>query len=185
MQKTGTIVAINSTEQGGYNSQNGYIYTFDMTIQCPDGQFTGEIGSKSQVYPKANGQEITVDTSQGPYGPRFKAINPQYAGQQGQPQGGQQQQPPQGQQNQRQQPNQQQKPPDWDEITRGKVRCNIVCAAIQGGQLDARNHTECDSHMRYIFTGQIPNQQAATGGGPNPNYNPNPAPPQPGDDVPF
>ncbi len=71
--------------------------------------------------------------------------------------------------------------PDWDEIARGKVRCNLVCAAIDAGQMNARNHAECDSHMDYIFTGNT----GTTGGGPNPDYNPNPAPPQPGDDVPF
>ncbi len=69
----------------------------------------------------------------------------------------------------------QSKQPDWDEIARGKVRCNLVCAAIQTGQ--EPNLDYLDSLMDYIFTGN-------TGGGQNPDYSENPLPP-PGDDVPF
>ena len=66
--------------------------------------------------------------------------------------------------------------PDWDEIARGKVRCNLVCAAIDSGQLDASNLNVVDSYMDYIFTGRF----QATGGGPNPDYSENPPPPPPG-----
>ena len=71
--------------------------------------------------------------------------------------------------------------PDWDEIARGKVRCNLVCAGIQSGQLSVTCPTDCDAWMDYIFTGNTGEQ----GGRPNPDYNPNPEHPAPGDDVPF
>ena len=91
MQKTGKIT--NITPDGGYQGSNGYIYTFQMTVQCSDGAFTGQIGSKSQVYPLGVGQDITVDFTNTEHGPRLKKVNPQYEGQAG----GQQrtQQPPQ------------------------------------------------------------------------------------------
>ncbi len=87
MQKTGTIAQI--VPDGGYQSQRGYIYTFQMTIQCPDGTFEGQIGSKSEQYPLSVGQEIIVDMTNTQHGVRFKKINPQYAGQNAQntPQG--------------------------------------------------------------------------------------------------
>lgn len=80
MQKTGTIT--NIAPDGGYPSQNGYINTFQMTIQCPDGVFTGQIGSKSQTYPLAIGSSISVEVTNTEHGVRFKRFNPQYAGQQ-------------------------------------------------------------------------------------------------------
>ena len=84
MQKTGKIINVVST--GGYESANGRIYTFNMTIGCADGQIVGEIGSKSQTYPKGIGEEITIETTNTAHGVRFKKINPQYA--QGGSQGG-------------------------------------------------------------------------------------------------
>ena len=70
--------------------------------------------------------------------------------------------------------------PDWDEIARGKVRCKLVCAAIQSGQLEVSCEDDFEGWMGYIFNGvQVPGDDA------NPDYNPNPAPPKPGDDVPF
>ncbi len=173
MQVTGTIRSVYATQEGGYQSSQGnYIYTFDMAIDTPQGPMNGVIGSKTQPYPIASGQPITVEVSQTNRGPKFKKINPQYAGQQ---QGGQRQGPPQ--QQQPQQPNQ----PDWDEIARGKVRCNLVCAGIQSGQLNVTCPTDCNAWLDYIFTGNTGEQ----GGGPNPDYNPNPQPTDPGDDVPF
>ena len=85
MQKTGTIEQI--VPDGGYQGQKGYIHTFQMTVKCPDGTFTGQIGSKSAVYPMTIGQEIFVEVTNTEYGVRFKKINPQYA--QGGSQGGQ------------------------------------------------------------------------------------------------
>ncbi len=83
MNKTGQIVQI--TPAGGYQSQNGYINTFQMTLQCPDGTFTGEIGAKSQQYPMNVGDTINVTVTNDQYGMKFKKFNPQYAGQGGQP----------------------------------------------------------------------------------------------------
>lgn len=70
--------------------------------------------------------------------------------------------------------------PDWDEIARGKVRCNLVCAGIQSGQIVVNNPADCNSWMDYIFTGNTGEQ----GGGENPDYSENPPPP-PSDGVPF
>ena len=79
MQKTGKI--INIVTAGSYQSQrNETIHTFEMTIQCLDGTFTGEIGSKTQIYPKQIGEEICVEVTNTEHGVRFKKINPQYAG---------------------------------------------------------------------------------------------------------
>ena len=69
--------------------------------------------------------------------------------------------------------------PDWDEIARGKVRCNLVCAVLQSGSQPDVDYL--DSLMNYIFKGVVP----PGGSQPNPNWvgdNP-PAPPQ--DDVPY
>ena len=75
---------------GGYDSRNGYIYTFKMTINTPQGPMVGEIGSKQQNYPANMNDTITVEVTDSEYGPKFKKVNPQYSGQQG---GGQQQHP--------------------------------------------------------------------------------------------
>ncbi len=49
------------------------------------------------------------------------------------------------------QPAQQPKQPDWDEIARGKVRCNLVCAVLQSGVNP--DIATLDSYMGYIFNG--------------------------------
>lgn len=72
--------------------------------------------------------------------------------------------------------------PDWDEIAKGKVRCNLVCAAIQGGQMKCENPTDAEAYMDYIFTGKVD----AQGGGENPDWvGENPPPPADGDNVPY
>lgn len=148
MQVTGTIASVQPTQNGGYQSQNGYIYTYDMVVNGPNGQVNGEIGSKSNPYPKQVGQEITVEASEGQYGPRLKNINLQHQG------GGQQ-----GQQ-QRSQPAQSKtKEPDWDAIAEGKTRCAVVCAAIQSGQIPCVTHEDAVMHTKFILTGQVPNGQ--------------------------
>ncbi len=82
MQVTGAIQSIYATHEGGYQSNQGnYIYTFDMVIDTPQGPMTGEIGSTSQPYPAAAGQQITVDVRQTDRGPKFKKVNPQQGGQ--------------------------------------------------------------------------------------------------------
>ena len=82
MQKSGKITSI--VPDGGYQSQNGFISTFQMGIQCPDGAIVGQIGAKSQAYPLTVGQDITVEMTTTQHGVRLKKINAQYAGQDGQ-----------------------------------------------------------------------------------------------------
>lgn len=89
MDKTGQILNVVPTQAGGYHSQNGWIYTFNMTIQFPDGATTGEIGAKTEQYPLAAGEQISVQITNSQNGVKFKKFNPQYAPQP-QPQGGQQ-----------------------------------------------------------------------------------------------
>ena len=158
MQKTGKI--INVVSAGGYESTNGYIYTFQMTIQCPDGQVVGEIGSKSQMYPKGIGEEITIETTNTAHGVRFKKINPQYA--QGGSQGGQSKK----------------SEPNWDAIAEGKCRCKVICAAIQSNQINISGEMDVDQWVQYIMLGQNKAPQQAK---PEPWDNP----PQPTDDIPF
>ena len=76
-QITGTITGI--VPAGGYDSRNGYIFTFDMTIKGPNGSLAGEIGSKSEIYPMSVGQTIDVEASKTQHGMRFKKINLDYA----------------------------------------------------------------------------------------------------------
>lgn len=85
-QLTGKIISIVPTE--GYQSQGGWIYTFDITIQGPNAQVTGEIGSKTTPYPLAVGQEISVTADQTDHGVKFKKFNPGYQGGQGGGSGG-------------------------------------------------------------------------------------------------
>jgi hypothetical protein len=48
--------------------------------------------------------------------------------------------------------------PDWDEIARGKVRCNLICALLQNSAVDANmiepTQKLAEQYMNYIFTGQ-------------------------------
>ena len=80
MQLQGTISAIEPL--GGYQSQSGYIYTFNMGIETPQGSYFGQIGSKSEQYPAKIGDTITVEATQDRHGTKFKKINPQFAKQQ-------------------------------------------------------------------------------------------------------
>ncbi len=146
-QRTGNITEIQPL--GGYQSQGGYIYTFQMRVQCPDGEVVGEIGSKSQVYPLSVGQQIIVNVTQTQHGIKLKKINPDQA-QQGQQYS--QPAPQQGQQN-APQPAGQQKP-DWDAISRGKVRNAVVTAYIATGNDPIIS--DCDYWVEYIMTGQAP-----------------------------
>ena len=133
MQKTGQITSI--TPDGGYQSQNGYINTFQMTITCPDGTYAGQIGSKSQTYPIAVGEQISVEVTNTEHGTRFKKFNPQYAGQGSQGGGGKK------------------SDPDWDAIAVGKSRCAVVCAAIQSRQIEVASEIDCDKWVQYIILG--------------------------------
>ena len=79
---TGTKVSIEKL--GGYQSKGGWVYTFSMTIQGGNGPVTGEIGSKTEVYPMNAGETISVEPTNTQHGMKFKKINADY-----------QQQPPQ------------------------------------------------------------------------------------------
>ncbi|KKM15295.1 hypothetical protein LCGC14_1697450 [marine sediment metagenome] len=125
---TGTILNIEPTQEGGYQSQNGYIYTFVMTIETPNGPLSGEIGSKTELYPVSVGKEITVNvTNDAGRGVKFKKINPQYASQ-SQPQNTQQ-----GTQQPRQSTNVSSN--TQDRITRGNA-ANAVFSAVESIPLD-------------------------------------------------
>ncbi len=174
MQITGTIINVLPTADGGYQSQNGYIFTYNMTIQGTDGQtYTGEIGAKTDLYPLGNGQQITVEFTNTQHGSRFKKVNPQYAGQP-QQRGGQ--------------PN---KGRDYDKENRGKCRFGLYQACIQQGckPREMVNDKALLDAIEILI-------QWSMNGRPNPPPN-NPQagnpdwvgdePPQtgPGDDVPF
>ncbi len=75
---TGNITSITPTVEGGYNSQNGWIHTFDIVIQCPNGSFAGEIGSKSTPYPLGVGGRISFDVNNTQNGVKIKKVNPGY-----------------------------------------------------------------------------------------------------------
>lgn len=129
MQKTGTIT--NIVPDGGYQGQDGYINTFQMSIQCADGLITGQIGTKAQVYPVAIGQDIIVEIANTQHGVRFKKINPKYANQ-GQQQNYQQQSPQQAPQ----QPQSQGR--DYDKENRGKCRFGFYQALLRSGATAAQ-----------------------------------------------
>jgi len=76
----GKIVQI--VPNGGYQGRNGYIYTFQMSIQNENGVFTGQIGSKTENYPLTVGQPILVEMTTNQYGNKFTRINPKYANRQ-------------------------------------------------------------------------------------------------------
>lgn len=118
MQKTGKIT--NLVKKGGYtNSRNDYIYTFWIGIETDAGIVKGEIGSKSETYPKSIGDQITVDITNDPeHGNKLKAVNPQYSGGGGQGQG-------------RSQGGNQGR--DFDKENKGKCFCNYVSSKLASG----------------------------------------------------
>lgn len=159
MQKTGTIVSIQP--DGGYQSQNGYISTFMMTLQTAEGQITGEIGAKSGTYPMNPNDQITVEINNTTHGAKFKKVNPQYA--QGDSQSGYSgpQQAAGGTSSGGR---------DYDAENRGKCRTQFIKAAIIGGGLNCRSFEEVLILTEFAMTG-IPPQTQQT------------APPD--DDIPF
>ena len=175
MYKTGQILSIVPTRgAGGYQHiEHGWICTYDMTIQCEDGQVVGEISSKSSPYPMSAGEQISVQLTNSAHGVKFKKFNPQYAPQQGQ------QQAPQGQQ---QAPQQARQPSNASNSgggkdARGMVRHGVVCAYIQSGSEPTIDQVE--PWVEYIMTGkqqQIPMEQFV---------DENPEQADGGDDIPF
>jgi len=123
--QTGTIASLMPTMEQGYQSQNGYIYTFDISIQGQSGTVVGEIGSKSQTYPLNVGDQINFESKNSPRGVRITRINPGYAPppQYQQPTGG-----PQTPQNRPPAP----KPRDYDKENRGKCRFGFYKAELAG-----------------------------------------------------
>ena len=200
MQHTGTITNIVPTQQGGYQSQGGYVYTFMMSIQTDAGVIQGEIGSKTQLYPLGCGSPINVEVTQTEHGLKFKKINPQYAGQQGQPQS---QAPPQQsynpppqappQQNQRV-PSEWDKPIDWhDKKQLLIVRQSSISNAIEALKLLDTEHIPVEQVLRtaktfsqFVYDGIVQDEldQCLSGGQPNPEYSENPPAP-PKDDIPY
>ena len=79
MQLQGTITSI--VPDGGYQSSQGYIHTFQIGIQTAAGTYCGQIGSKTATYPLAVGQPIIVEATNTAHGVRFKKVNPKFAGQ--------------------------------------------------------------------------------------------------------
>lgn len=60
---------------GGYNSSHGYMYTFECTVEEPDGTLTtGEVGSKGERPPYAIGDDIwyEIKTTHPQYGHKLK-----------------------------------------------------------------------------------------------------------------
>jgi hypothetical protein len=110
MQVTGQILSVvpridtNTNAQMYWQAHNKTFYTFDMVVQGQNGQVSGEINSTTpNVYPKAAGDQITVEPSTQNGYPKLKAISEQNQQPQQQPQQGYHQQP--------QQQSQQQAPP--------------------------------------------------------------------------
>lgn len=142
MQKTGQINRIEPTLPDGYQSKNGYIFTYNMTIQTATGQITGEIGSKSEPYPMSAGAEIIVEVKDTAHGTKFKKVNPQQGSQQ----------PAQGGSQQRQS---NKKDPDWDAIAMGKCRSLVVQAAVTSLQMECKTFDQADALVKYMMSGQV------------------------------
>lgn len=154
MQYQGTIASV--IPDGGYQSQNGWIYRFNMTINSQNGPVTGEIGSKTEFYPLQQGEQIVVTSTNDSHGTKFKKVNPGY----------QQQQPPQqgnqaGYQPQNQQvpPQPQQQPPQQniqDNIAFGQAynlaNADHVADKIKQEQIKERTQT----HYNVLKTRQFP-----------------------------
>ena len=156
MQKTGIIR--NLEPKGGYESRNGYINTFWIGIETDAGMIKGEIGTKSEQYPKNIGEQITVDITEDPqYGTKLKAVNPKYGGGGGGS-----------------------RPPQTKEDVEGKCKCQVICAAIASGQLSCTSLSDVQSYADYMMG------KKAKGGEPNPDWvGEDPEPIDNGSEIPF
>ena len=89
IMQNGTIARvepiIGQNGPAGYQGRNGWIYIFNIAIDTPTGQVTGEIGSKSQVYPLQAGSTISFIVENSPHGVKIRRKDPQYAQQDAQP----------------------------------------------------------------------------------------------------
>ncbi len=159
MQKNGKIVNIVPTN--GYSGTHGWIHTYQMTIACQDGQFTGEIGSKSSPYPLTVGQEISVMIENTEHGTRFTKFNPQYAGQAGSQSP---QSTPQGAQNRPQSSNR-----DYDKENRGKCRFGFYQADMSSGKFCATSLINDAVELQAIEK-LVEQSMNGLGGTPNPDW---------------
>ena len=157
MTKTGIIKQIQKTQTGGYQSKQGWIYTFIVTIQTNEGQVTGEIGSKTEQYPLGVDNEINFTFTKDEYGYKFKKVNPQYAQGGGQTAGGQNS-----------------GGRDYEAENRGKCRTQFIKAAIINGQINCATFADVLMLEEFAMTGIIP-----------PERQPNQATPVADDDIPF
>ncbi|KKN07448.1 hypothetical protein LCGC14_1066740 [marine sediment metagenome] len=155
MTKTGIIKQIQKTQTGGYQSKQGWIYTFIVTIQTNEGQVTGEIGAKTEQYPLGVDNEINFTFTKDEYGYKFKKVNPQYA--QGDSQGG-------GQATQGQNSGGR----DYDAENRGKCRTQFIKAAIANGSLRCDCREDVLNWTEFAMTGEMnqPPQQSQQQGTP-------------------
>ncbi len=151
MTKTGIIKQIQKTQTGGYQSKQGWIYTFIVTIQTNEGQVTGEIGSKTEQYPLGVDDEINFTFTKDEYGYKFKKVNPQYP--QGGSQGGGQ---TAGDQNSGGR--------DYDAENRGKCRTQFIKAAIINGQITCGTFADVLMLEEFAMTGVIPPEPASREG---------------------
>ena len=77
----GKITAVQPT--GSYDNQYGTIFTTALTVQCIDGTFTGEIGSKEPWNTNTVGTDITLEIWKDKKGRiKLKRFDPKYANQQ-------------------------------------------------------------------------------------------------------
>ena len=134
MQVTGNILSVtpridnNTNAQAYWQAHGKTFYTFDMVVQGPAGQVSGEINStSSNVYPKNVGDQITVEPSTQNGYPKLKAISDQNQQPQQQPQQGFY--PPQ---------QQQQRPPqnDVQDNIRFAQALNLASAEFVGGKIE-------------------------------------------------
>jgi len=142
MQIQGKVTSV--VASGGYQSQNGYIYNFQMGIQTPNGAYAGEIGSKSQTYPVGVGQEIIVETKETPHGTKFKKINPGYQNQ--------------GQQQGQNQQSSQKKAPPTNESVSIQRQCAVKSACNRYSGVDVSDHqveTVILRYNRFMETGNF------------------------------
>jgi hypothetical protein len=126
---------------------------YEFSLSTFQGQYQGQPYTGYSGFWNANGQQVQQQQQAPPY------------------------QAPQAPPQQAQQPNK----PDWDAISRGKVRCNVVCAYIQSGQ-DMPGITEINDWVEYIMVGQSPGTVSGSASW-NPENEPQGAPQA--DDIPF
>ena len=177
MNQTGRIQSI--VPDGSYQGQHGKIWTHQMAILTADNQqYVGQIGSKTEVYPLAPGNEISVTITDGQHGRRFKKYDPQRVQQD-------QQQAQQGTQQPAQGQNRGQASEDIknERIMRGNA-LNAVMSAMTISNVEMEGYLRagyewCKNGVWVLGTRQ------SQGGQPNPQYVGDNPPPPVEDDIPF